>query len=114
MGRGFVLHTNDYTLKSSVPVNETMTLTATVDVLKDISKGIGPKQSLVALGYAGWSAGQLETEIAQNSWLEITPTLDLIFSEEIDNLWRMSIESLGITPELLSSDGVIRAIQQAR
>lgn len=104
MGRGFVLHTSDYRLDSSVLVNDHITLTATVDVLKDMAAGHGPKQILVALGYAGWSAGQLETEIQQNSWLELTPPLDLIFSEDIDNLWHQALKALGITPELLSSD----------
>jgi putative transcriptional regulator len=73
--RGFVLHSDDYMVESSMPVSDEVCLTATVDILRAISSGKGPRHALMALGYSGWGAGQLEHEIAENGWLTCsTPT----------------------------------------
>src|SRR5580700_7730313 len=79
-GRGFVLHTSDYFIENStLPIDDGICLTATLDVLKAIAKGDGPGNALLALGYAGWAPGQLETEIQDNGWLHCSADPDLIF-----------------------------------
>lgn len=103
-GRGFVLHTNDYTQGSTIRVDEQVNLTATVDILKDIAEGRGPRQALLALGYAGWGAGQLDGEIQQNSWLSVPADEGLIFDTDFEHKWERSIAKLGIDVSLLSGD----------
>lgn len=103
-GRGFVLHTNDYAQGSTIQVNETVSLTATVDILKDIAEGRGPRQALLALGYAGWGAGQLDGEIQQNSWLNVNADETLLFGDNPDMKWQQSLAKLGIDLSLLSGD----------
>ena len=79
-GRGFVLHSADYfKAESTLPIDESVCLTATIDILRDIAKGSGPDKALLALGYAGWAPGQLESEIQANGWLHCTgrPRADL-------------------------------------
>ena len=72
-GRGFVLHSADYfKAESTLPIDESVCLTATIDILRDIAKGSGPDKALLALGYAGWAPGQLESEIQANGWLHCT------------------------------------------
>jgi putative transcriptional regulator len=78
-GRGFVLHSHDCFLESSLPVDEGVCMTATLDILRAIAGGEGPRHAVLALGYAGWGAGQLEREIADNGWLNCPADADFIF-----------------------------------
>jgi len=94
--RGFVLHSDDYMVDSSMQVSEDICLTATVDILRAISRGSGPSRALMALGYAGWGAGQLENEIAGNGWLTCPATPDLLFDADIDSKYDRILASLGI------------------
>ncbi len=100
--RGFVLHSGDYTVESSMCVNNAVYLTATIDILRDISNGIGPKRALMVLGYAGWTAGQLENEIAMNGWLTCEATPSLIFDHDVSNKYEAVLASAGIDPLHLS------------
>ena len=103
-GRGFVLHSGEYHHDSTLQVAEQMALTATIDILQDMAKGRGPRRSLLALGYAGWGAGQLEAEIQSNGWLNVAADEQLVFDENLDNKWERAIAKLGVDPALLSSD----------
>jgi len=100
--RGFVLHTADYSRDATVPVNERMGLTASVDVLQAMADGSGPQLALLALGYAGWGPGQLDREIQQNVWLHAPPDDDIIFGGDLDNKWQRAVGKLGFDLSLLS------------
>jgi putative transcriptional regulator len=103
-GRGFVLHSLDYGVpEATLEVTEQVGLTATVDILKSIARGQGPGQALLALGYAGWDAGQLEEEIRANGWLTCAASTGLIFGENIELTWQRAIGTLGIDLAHLSS-----------
>jgi putative transcriptional regulator len=102
--RGFVLHTDDYTVESSLPVSDEICLTATVDILRAISAGRGPRHALMALGYAGWGAGQLENEIAQNGWLTCPAKPDLLFDGDIERKYDRILASIGVNLAHLSQD----------
>jgi putative transcriptional regulator len=100
--RGFVLHTTDWTGEGSLRVNEGLALTASLDVLKAIAEGGGPREGLLALGYAGWGPGQLDNEIHKNAWLSVPADEMLVFDEEHDTKWRRALGKLNIDPLLLS------------
>ncbi len=100
--RGFVLHSDDYKVESSLPVSEEIYLTATVDILRAIAVGRGPRHALIALGYSGWSAGQLESEIAENGWLTCPTTPELLFDTDIDHKYDRVVTSLGVDLTRLS------------
>ncbi|QPC87029.1 YqgE/AlgH family protein [Mesorhizobium sp. NBSH29] len=100
--RGFVLHSDDYVVESSMPVSTEVCLTATVDILRAISAGRGPKKALMALGYAGWGAGQLEHEISENGWLTCPANSDLLFDSDIERKYDRIFTSIGIDPIRLS------------
>ncbi len=100
--RGFVLHSDDYMVESSLPVSEEICLTATIDILRAISSGRGPRKALMALGYAGWGAGQLEHEIAENGWLTCPANTDLLFDSDIDRKYDRILASIGIELARLS------------
>ncbi|MBX3575992.1 MAG: YqgE/AlgH family protein [Rhizobiaceae bacterium] len=100
--RGFVLHSDDYMVESSMPVSEDICLTATVDILRAISSGKGPRQALMALGYSGWGAGQLEGEIAANGWLTCPADPDLLFDSDFDRKYDRILNSIGIDIARLS------------
>lgn len=102
IGRGFMLHSTDYMTDVSVPVLKNVALSSTTVVLEDLLKGQGPKNILLALGYAGWSASQLEGEIKQNGWLTMPADAALIFDTEPDTLWKRTLRTLGITPSNLA------------
>ncbi len=101
-GRGFVLHSPDYAQESTMIVDERVALTATVDILKAIADGDGPKQCLLALGYAGWGPGQLDAEIIRNGWLQVVSDNDLVFGDDLDTKWERAMSKLGIDPSMLS------------
>ena len=94
--RGFVLHSDDFTVESSMPVSDEICLTATVDILRAISAGRGPRQALMALGYSGWGAGQLESEIAENGWLTCPASAELLFDTDIERKYDRILASIGI------------------
>lgn len=100
--RGFVLHSDDYRVESSLPVSEEICLTATVDILRAISSGRGPRHALMALGYSGWGAGQLENEIAANGWLTCPADTDLLFDPDIDRKYDRILASIGVNLAHLS------------
>ena len=102
--RGFVLHSDDYMVESSMPVSDEVCLTATVDILRAISAGKGPRHALMALGYAGWGAGQLENEIAENGWLTCPASVELLFDSDIERKYDRILASIGVNPAHLSSD----------
>jgi putative transcriptional regulator len=102
--RGFVLHTADYVQDSTLVIEEDIALTATIDVLKAIARGEGPERRVLALGYAGWGAGQLDAEIQANGWLLVPADLDLVFGDDNESKWQRAIASIGIDLSLLSSE----------
>jgi putative transcriptional regulator len=100
--RGFVLHTTDWTGEGSLRVDDAVALTASLDVLKEIAEGRGPREGILALGYAGWGPGQLDAEIQQNAWLSVPADETLVFDGEHDTKWRRALAKLNIDPLLLS------------
>jgi putative transcriptional regulator len=94
--RGFVLHSGDYVVESSMQVDSEVCLTATVDILRAISTGRGPNRALMALGYAGWGAGQLESEIAENGWLTCPAQSDMLFDRDIDTKYERILAHIGV------------------
>ena len=103
-GRGFVLHSTDYDQDATLPVDGEIALTATIDVLKAITRGNGPRQCLLALGYAGWGPGQLDSEIRANGWLHAPADAELIFGEDVETKWERAIGKIGIDPRMLSDE----------
>lgn len=105
-GRGFVLHSSEYRVEeSSLPVGSDFSMTATIDILQDIARGAGPVRSLLALGYAGWGPGQLESEIQANGWLTAPANPDLVFGGTNPEKWGAALRSISIDPRLLSVEG---------
>jgi putative transcriptional regulator len=104
-GRGFVLHTSDYfSADTSLPIDERVALTATLDILRAIAGGQGPRRSLLALGYAGWAPGQLEDEIQRNGWLSCSADEDLLFSHDLDSKYLNALHKIGVDPAMLSAE----------
>jgi putative transcriptional regulator len=104
-GRGFVLHSADYFIENStLPIDEGICLTATLDILKAIAKGNGPSSAILALGYAGWAPGQLETEIQANGWLHCAADPELIFGSDIDSKYEQALRKIGVGLGQLSSE----------
>src|SRR5919112_5473755 len=102
-GRGFVLHSPDFSIdQSTLPIDEAVCLTATIDILRAIAKGEGPQNAVLALGYAGWSAGQLETEIQANGWLNCPADPELIFHSSLESKYDLALRKIGIDPAMLS------------
>lgn len=102
VGRGFVLHSSDYTSESTVLIENGFAMTATLDILRAIAHNEGPRDILLALGYVGWGSGQLEHEIQENGWLTIEANSDLIFGRDLEGKWRQALATLGIDPAVLS------------
>jgi putative transcriptional regulator len=104
-GRGFVLHSADFFIENStLPIDDGICLTATLDILKAIARGDGPASAVLALGYAGWAPGQLENEIQENGWLHCTADADLVFGTDNDGKYEKALKKLGIDLGMLSSE----------
>lgn len=103
-GRGFVLHSADYVQESTLIVSETVALTATVDILRSMAVGKGPRHQLLALGYSGWGAGQLEHEIRANAWINAPADDEVIFNTLMDDKWPRAMAMLGIDISMLSTE----------
>ena len=104
-GRGFVLHSSDFFLaNATLPIDGNICLTATVDILKAIANGSGPKHAILALGYAGWAPGQLENEIQSNGWLHCDADTDLIFGDDVEDKYDRALRKIGIDPGMLSNE----------
>jgi putative transcriptional regulator len=102
--RGFVLHSPDFYLdQSTLPIDDGVCLTATIDILRAIAKGEGPSSAVLALGYAGWSPGQLETEIQANGWLNCPADPELIFNNSLETKYELALRKIGINPGMLSA-----------
>ncbi len=104
-GRGFVLHTSDYYVPdSTLPIDDAVSLTATIDILRAIAAGSGPMRALLALGYAGWAPGQLENEIQLNGWLTCPADPDIVFGADVEHKYERALASLGVHPSFLVSE----------
>jgi putative transcriptional regulator len=104
-GRGFVLHTADFFIENStLPIDDGICLTATLDILKAIARGDGPASAVLALGYAGWAPGQLETEITSNGWLHCPADSELIFGSDTEAKYQRALRKIGIDLGMLSSE----------
>jgi len=104
-GRGFVLHSADFFIENStLPIDEGICLTATLDILKAIAHGTGPHNAILALGYAGWAPGQLEQEIQQNGWLHCAADAELIFGGDVEHKYERALRKIGIDLGQLSSE----------
>jgi len=104
-GRGFVLHSSDFFIQdATLQIDDEICLTATVDILKAIARGAGPKHAILALGYAGWAAGQLESEIQDNGWLHCDADPELIFGGDVEEKYARALRKIGIDPGMLSNE----------
>ncbi len=103
-GRGFVLHSGDYeSVDSTLPVTEDISLTATIEILRAMGEGKGPRKALFALGYAGWGPGQIEDEIRANGWIHCDTDASLLFDATLDTRWTRALSKLGIDASGLTS-----------
>src|SRR5579883_221925 len=103
--RGFVLHSADFFIENStLPIDDGICLTATIDILKAIARGDGPASAILALGYAGWAPGQLEHEIQGNGWLHCAADADLIFGSDVGSKYDRALKKIGIDLGMLSSE----------
>jgi len=103
-GRGFVLHSSDFYIENAtLLIDDKICLTATIDILKAIANGAGPKHAVLALGYAGWRPGQLEAEIQDNGWLHCDADPDLVFGDDVEEKYSRALRKIGIDPGMLSN-----------
>jgi putative transcriptional regulator len=103
-GRGFVLHTADYQEEATLHVEGNIAVTATIEILRAIGRGQGPRQCLLALGYAGWGPGQLDAEIQANGWLSVAADDGIVFDPDYDGKWQRALAKLGIDLSMLSTE----------
>ena len=101
-GRGFVLHSDEFIRKETLTIDKGIALTSTSEFFEDLSKGNGPKNSILALGYAGWGPGQIESELISNSWMTLRTDSKFIFDESVSNKWNDAFDILGVDPNKLS------------
>ncbi len=105
-GRGFVLHSDEYSVKGSTMVlKDGYGMTATVEILRDMARGKGPERAIMTLGYAGWGPGQLEEEIQSNGWLICPADVKLVYRTRPGLKWDVALGRIGIDPRLLSAEG---------
>jgi putative transcriptional regulator len=104
LARGFVLHSTDYKQEGTLPITDTIALTATVEVLKELAAGAGPHRALLALGYAGWGAGQLDAELQMTGWLVAPADDEIIFDTPSEDVWGRALTKIGVGATALSSD----------
>lgn len=102
VSRGFVLHSPDYLVESSVVIDENFAITSTLEILKSIAQGEGPTHVIASLGYTGWGPRQLEQEIHDNTWMVVDAKPQLVFNTPIDNKWRLCMAEIGVDPAILS------------
>ncbi len=102
--RGFVLHTPAGGWESTLKITDDIGLTTSKDILQALAEGAGPTRALIALGYAGWGEGQLETELAENAWLSAEATPEILFDLPIEERWNAAARILGIDMNLLSGE----------
>ena len=102
--RGFVLHSADYREEATLGIGDEFAMTATIEILRALGKGEGPRRSLLALGYAGWAPGQLDAEIQANGWLSVEADADLVFDDADESKWQRALAKLGVSPEMLSGE----------
>jgi len=103
-GRGFVLHSSDYSEDGTLMIGNNVALTATLDILRAIGRGEGPKKCLLALGYAGWGPGQLDAEIQANGWLNADADEALVFDPDTEDKWQRALAKIGVDLSVLSGD----------
>jgi len=101
--RGFVLHSGEKSWETTMAITGGINLTGSKDILEDIATGAGPNNVMIALGYAGWDAGQLEDEIAANTWLTVAADQQILFETDCDQRWTSAARKLGIDVNLISS-----------
>lgn len=103
-GRGFVLHSADFIRDGTLRVDDRVALTATIDILRAIAAGEGPRHHILALGYAGWGPGQLDSELQANGWLTAPADDAILFDADLSTKWERAIAKLGIAPAMLSGE----------
>ena len=100
--RGFVLHSTDYVKADTVLIDAKMAISSSIDILNDISFGIGPEDNLIALGYTSWAPKQLDMEVLSNRWMIVEPNKDLIFRTRDEDKWQRAMDELGVNMANLS------------
>ena len=101
--RGFVLHApNERTWDSTFRINDSLAVTTSRDILAAMAEGNGPKRALIALGYAGWGAGQLEQELRENAWLTVEANERILFETALEDRWQAAVALVGVDPNQLS------------
>lgn len=101
--RGFLLHSSEFRQSDTIVIDESYSVTGTIDALKEIAVGKGPQKLLFILGYAGWGAGQLDRELQENAWLVSDPDPEIIFADNPDEKWARAVQKMGIDPVMLSA-----------
>lgn len=101
--RGFVIHSPEYIKEDTIVIDDKVAISSSIDVITDIAFGLGPKENIIALGYASWAPKQLEAEIINNTWLVVEPSSELVFRTKDEEKWQKAIDSLGIDLAHLSS-----------
>lgn len=103
-GRGFVLHSSDYLREGTMRVDDNVALSATIEILQEIAEGRGPANVLMALGYTGWEAGQLDAEMQANGWLVAPADDEILFDRDTETKWERALAKIGIAPSMLSAE----------
>jgi putative transcriptional regulator len=102
-GRGFVLHSSDWSVSDSMAVDDHYSLTASLDVLRAIAAGGGPEQAFLAMGYAGWESNQLDREILDNAWLSVPADAAIVYDADVKTKWTRALAKLRVNPAMLSA-----------